>query len=200
MTDFDEKAAHWDDDPLKSERARRVAEAIRALVPLQHDWRALEYGCGTGLLSFALRAEFASITLADTSQGMIEVLARKIEAAHAENMFPTLIGSSRKTLAGSSFNIVYSLMALHHIPDTAASLRKFHDLLTPGGWLCIADLDKEDGSFHGEGVKDVHKGFDRAELQTQAERAGFSGVKFSTVFTVQKENEEFPVFLMIASR
>jgi len=54
MTNFDERAKDWDSDPKKVERARVVADAIRSVIPLSKDMHALEYGCGTGLLSFAL--------------------------------------------------------------------------------------------------------------------------------------------------
>ena len=81
MTNFDERAKDWDSDPKKVERARVVAEAIRAALPLSTDMTALEYGCGTGLLSFALQSELGQITLADTSQGMLDVLGEKIAAA-----------------------------------------------------------------------------------------------------------------------
>ena len=73
--DFDERAATWDDDPVKKERAAAVAAGIRAMVALSPDMRALEYGCGTGLLSFELRHELGSITLADRSEGMLAVLS-----------------------------------------------------------------------------------------------------------------------------
>ncbi len=54
-----------------------VADAIRKAVPLSKEMKAFEYGCGTGLLSFALQPDLGEITLADTSQGMLEVLARR---------------------------------------------------------------------------------------------------------------------------
>ena len=57
MTNFDERAKDWDSDPKKVERARVVAEAIRAAIPLSKEITALEYGCGTGLLSFALQSD-----------------------------------------------------------------------------------------------------------------------------------------------
>ena len=68
-TDFDARAATWDDDPTKVERAQAVADEIVARVPLTRAMRALEYGCGTGLLSFILRARLGDITLADVSDG-----------------------------------------------------------------------------------------------------------------------------------
>ncbi len=57
-------------------------------------------------------------------------------------------------------------------------LSKFHELLKPNGILLVADLDKEDGSFHTDGSTDVHKGFARGELQRMVEEAGFGNVSF----------------------
>ena len=81
MTNFDERAKDWDTDPMKVERAQSVADAIRRAVPLTADMSALEYGCGTGLLSFALQSHLGKITLADTSLGMLSVLTEKIAAS-----------------------------------------------------------------------------------------------------------------------
>src|SRR5512133_2460265 len=88
MTTFDERAKDWDSDPSRVQRAVAVADAIRATGALKAGMTALEYGCGTGLLSFALQQDFASITLADTSQGMLDVLAEKIKSAGVRNMHP----------------------------------------------------------------------------------------------------------------
>jgi len=40
---------------------------------------ALDFGCGTGLLSFKLKDFFKTITLTDNSEGMISVLQEKVE-------------------------------------------------------------------------------------------------------------------------
>ena len=63
---FDERAATWDDDPAKVERAGVVAGAISATVPLDGSLRMLEYGAGTGLVTQALRDRVGPVTLADT--------------------------------------------------------------------------------------------------------------------------------------
>ncbi len=200
MTNFDERAKDWDLDPMKVERACVVADAIRAAVPFQDETRALEYGCGTGLLSFALHPYLTSITLADTSQGMLDVLAEKIKAAGMANMFPVWLDLSTDPLPAVRYHIIYSLMTLHHIPDTADILRKFFTLLEPGGHLCIADLEKEDGSFHGAEITDVHHGFDRDRLRAQAEAAGFVDVTFSKVYEIQKAGRVYPILLMTARK
>jgi ubiquinone/menaquinone biosynthesis C-methylase UbiE len=204
MISFDERAKDWDSDPAKVERAREVADAIRATVTLQPGMTAFEYGCGTGLLSFALHSEFKSITLADTSQGMLDVLSEKIKAAGVTNMNPLRLDLSTEPPPASRYGIIYSLMTLHHIADIDSILRKFFGMLENQGYLCIADLEKEDGSFHGDQVKDVHHGFERTALQTKAESFGFTDVHYSIVSTVKRQTEHgekaFPIFLMTAKK
>jgi ubiquinone/menaquinone biosynthesis C-methylase UbiE len=204
MTDFDERAKDWDSDPQKVERARVVADAIRNTVPLSKEMKALEYGCGTGLLSFALQADLGEITLADTSQGMLDVLSEKIAQAEVTNMRPVRLDLLSDPVPDGRFDLTYSLMVLHHIDDVKKILSRFNSLLAPGGILLVADLDKEDGSFHTDGSTDVHLGFDHGELQRMVEGAGFGNVSFTTAYEIKKQtgNEEkiFPVFLMAAHK
>lgn len=202
MTNFDERARGWDSDPKKVERALAVADAIRKAIPLSGDMKALEYGCGTGLLSFALQPYLGQITLADTSQGMLDVLREKIARSGATTMHPIRLDLLSDPLPAERFDLTYSLMVLHHIDDVKTVLSRFHNLLIPGGTLLVADLDKEDGSFHTDGSTDVHHGFDHDELRKMVEEAGFRNVTFSTACEIRKQigNEEktFPVFLMTA--
>lgn len=204
MTNFDERAKDWDSDLNKVERARVVANAIRKAIPLSSEMKALEYGCGTGLLSFALGSDLGQITLADTSQGMLEVLKEKIANAGVKNMHPVRLDLACDPLPMERYDLTYSLMTLHHIHDVGDMLSKFHALLVPNGYLLAADLDKEDGTFHTDGTTDVHLGFDRAELQQLVENAGFGNVTFTTAYEIKKKmgNKEktFPIFLMVAQK
>ena len=203
MSEFDLQARTWDADAAKVERARKVAEAILAeLGPTSVD-RALEYGCGTGLLGFALWPNLGHVTLADTSQGMLAVLREKIAAAGATNMTALELDLTAGPGPDLPFDLVCTLMVLHHIPDIDGILARFRELLTPGGRLCIADLDREDGSFHGAGAQ-VHPGFDRKDLAGRLVRAGFKAIRFRTPFVIRKTTEtgprEYPVFLVTAER
>ena len=200
---FDSKARQWDDNPVFRERGLKIAEAVRAAVPLHRDMHALDYGCGTGLLSFPLSDELGAIVMADSSSGMLDVVREKIAAQAVTNMTAVKLDLLADPAPSDRFDLIVTSMTLHHVPDTDHILRVFHDLLQPGGTLCIADLDQEDGSFHGIEV-DVHHGFDRTDLSRRAAQSGFADVQFQTVFSIAKEHEDgtrdYPVFLMTARR
>jgi 2-polyprenyl-3-methyl-5-hydroxy-6-metoxy-1,4-benzoquinol methylase len=200
---FDSKARQWDDNPVFQERGLKIAQAIRRAVPLHPGMSALDYGCGTGLLSFPLKHELGAILMADSSGGMLEVVAEKIAAQDVANMTTLQLDLLVDPPPAQRFDLIVTSMTLHHVPDTDHILRVFHGMLNPGGYLCIADLDQEDGSFHGPEV-DVHHGFDRADLGQRAAQAGFADIQFQTVFSIAMEREsgtrEYPVFLMAARR
>jgi len=202
VSDFDARAATWDDDPTKIERARAIADAILREVPLAPSMAALEYGAGTGLLGFMLRDRVGELTLADISEGMLEVAQRKIAASGDSRVRAVKLDLTTDPLPAARYDLVFSAMTLHHLPDTVGILQRFHALLRPHGVLCIADLDTEDGSFHGAGF-DGHLGFDRAVLGAQAGAAGFMRVRFSTAYEMRKavggNMRTFPIFLMVAA-
>ena len=200
---FDDRARDWDEYPKKVWRSQLTADAILRTVKPAPGTTAFEFGCGTGLLSFAMKDAYAQITLTDTSEGMLDVLRQKIAAAGATHMQALRLDLTADPLPAERYGIAYSVVTLHHIPDTDGVLHRLHDLLRPGGTLCIADLDKEDGSFHGPD-EDVHHGFDRDVLTRQAEAAGFTGVRFETVLDITKKvngrDRAFPLFLMTAKK
>lgn len=202
--DFDSRAKTWDENPMKTALAQAVAREIRAQVALEPQTSALEYGCGTGLLSFALREQLGHLTLADSSSGMLAVLDEKIASAGIAKMSALKLDLASDPLPSERFDLIYSQMTLHHIADTDALLRAFHALLKSPGHLCLADLDSEDGSFHGDDFSG-HRGFDRETLQRQASEAGFRNIRFTTVFTIRKAvaagaEKDFPVFLLVAEK
>ncbi len=216
MNEFDQKAQTWDAKPVRVERAQATAEGIRAAVPLNPRLTALEYGCGTGLVSFALQPYLGHITLADSSIGMLTVLKEKIAAGgihntcaapnrlrHSAGMTPLQLDLLSDPLPRDRYQLIYTLLTLHHIADTDKVLRAFYALLDSPGYLCVADLDKEDGTFHEEEFHG-HLGFDRDELGEKAGQAGFQTINFTTVFhmikDVQGVRKDFPIFLMVAEK
>ncbi|MCK9296546.1 MAG: class I SAM-dependent methyltransferase [Desulfobulbaceae bacterium] len=204
---FDKAAGDWDKNSLRLQLARSVAAAIKNTVPLNNDMSALEIGCGTGLITTELAPHLKSIVATDTSGGMLWVLQEKINGQSLANIetMQLDLAADDNPLAGRSFNLIYSSMTLHHIKNTAAVLQKCRQLLAPEGFLAIADLEKEDGTFHGDMGGVEHLGFAPGQLAELVSKSGFSQLNIATAHVITKENaqrqvRDYPVFLLTARR
>ena len=95
------------------------------------------------------------------------------------------------------FDLIVSSMVMHHVRRLPEVLAAFARMLADGGHLCLADLDREDGSFHTHDF-DGHHGFDRGELATALEQAGLVDVTITDCTRIIREGVMYPVFLAIA--
>ena len=204
MSEFDKKAAEWDKNPMHWDRSEAIANEIKTLLPLNKEMRALEYGAGTGITSFLLKDLLKEITLMDNSTEMVKVMNDKISASQVKNMSAINFDLENTDYNGGTFDLIFTQMVLHHVSDVNGILAKFHTLLNPGGYLAIADLYPEDGSFHGPETH-VHMGFDTGILKSLLQKLGFKDITSKECFIINRkisENETrpFQVFIMIAKR
>jgi len=204
MNEFDLKAAEWDQNPIIWERAEAIANEIKRLIPLKKQMTALEFGAGTGVTSFILKDFLKEITLMDNSTEMVKVMNNKIKTSRVENLKTLNFNLEQDDFKDAKFDFIFNQMVLHHITDIKNIITKFYNLLNPGGFLAIADLYTEDGSFHGEGFAG-HKGFDPAELSGLLLKSGFQNITHHQCFVINKEisvakTKQFNVFLLIAQR
>lgn len=198
---FDRKAADWDKKEMRRKLADAVAKAIDAL-DLKNVELALDFGCGTGLVSIPLASRIKRIIALDSSAGMIEVLQGKIDDLHLVNM-EAVQAQITATDLPADFDLIFTSMTLHHIADPVEVLERFGQLLKTGGRVAIADLDAEDGSFHNPGAEEKHHGFQRDSLRRELEKSGFQDIDFATVYTIGKTMtdgtvKDFTVFLATA--
>jgi ubiquinone/menaquinone biosynthesis C-methylase UbiE len=200
MATFDERAKDWD-TPEHVERAAAVAESIRAVVPIRAGGRAIEIGAGTGLLGLHFAGDLGELLLTDPAAGMLEVADAKIAAAGLTNVRTARFELLADPLPGRSFDLVLSVLMLHHVRDTAGAFAATFELLAPAGRLALADLDAEDGSFHDAEAEGIHHlGFERGRAAQLAAEAGFVDVAFSTATTIERNGRTYPLFLLTARR
>lgn len=203
MSEFDSRAGSWDDNPVHWKRSEAIAKSILKIIPVHSKMNALEYGAGTGILSFLLANDFSEITMMDNSAEMVRMMNEKLVISKISNLKALLFDLEHSDYAAGKFDCIFTQMVLHHVSDVSLLLGKFNQLLNPGGYLAIADLYAEDGSFHGPGFEG-HNGFDVVELQKEVEKTGLKHITTEQCFTVKKsidgEIREFPVFLMVAQK
>jgi tRNA (cmo5U34)-methyltransferase len=203
MNEFDGKAAGWDMNPVHLERSKVIADLLIAATPNGQQMKALDFGAGSGILSLLLKEHLNQITLMDGSVGMINVIKEKLAAGGITNLTPVHINLEKESFTGE-YDLIFSQMVFHHVEDIDGVLNKFYSLLNPGGFLAIADLYPEDGSFHGEGFTG-HLGFDPEELSSKLSAHGFRDITFRECFVMKKvldngENRLYPIFLMFAGK
>ena len=203
--DFDKEAAQWDANPGRVKLANDVADAMIREVHPTREMDALDFGCGTGLVTLRLQPLVRSITGMDSSRGMLAVLESKVSGQGSANVRTRFLDLEQGGTVEGRYHLIVSSMTLHHVPDPAGLIARLSGALLPGGTLAVADLDAEDGSFHGDNTGVLHLGFDRERIAGFFEQAGLSAVRKVTAAVVAKEIEgkgrrEFPVFLIIGKR
>lgn len=200
MTDtrrFDHVAATWDEDASRVNLASAIADAIARQVGLAPTMDVLDFGCGTGLLTLALLPRVGRVTGADTSTGMLDVLERKARERELTSVATILLRPDDSDSLAGDYDLIVSSMTLHHVADPAILFARFRGHLRPGGRIALADLDREDGTFHKPEITDVfHAGFDRAELKALLTKAGFDDLADTTAFVQHRNDRDYPVFLI----
>lgn len=201
---FDEIAESWDENPDRTELARAVGRAILAAAAPRGNERALEFGCGTGLVTALLAPAVEHIVAADNSPGMLEVLRRKARELGLGNVEPRRVDVGREVPRGP-FDLIFSGMTLHHIDDVAGLLRRLAAELAPGGCIAVADLESEDGTFHGDAEGIMHHGFDANAVVGWLQDAGLAHAAAGRIHVIHKIGaddleHDYPVFLATATR
>ena len=199
MTDlFNEKAKDWDANEMRTKLSSAIGSSILAHVSLHDQMRVMDFGAGTGLISSQVAPLVKKIVAVDISEAMLNKLVAKPELQDkVEIVCQDII---EKPIA-DNFDLIMSAMSMHHVKDTSKLIQRFSEHLNPGASIALADLDKEDGSFHPEDSEGVfHLGFKRNELQIILEKYGFREVQFVTAHTINKEEKKYPIFLVTATK
>ncbi len=199
MTDlFNEKAKDWDADEMKKMLSSAIGSSIIEHIPLHDQMRVMDFGAGTGLISSQVAPLVKKIVAVDISEAMLNNLVSKPELhGKVEVVCQDIID----TPIGGEFDLIMSAMAMHHVKDTPKLIQRFAEHLNPGALIALADLDKEDGSFHPKDTEGIyHFGFERNQLQIILEKYGFEEIHFLTAHTVNKDEKRFPIFLVTATK
>jgi len=193
---FAEKSKHWDMNSKRVQSAKAIAREIEKSIKLTKEMHLMDFGAGTGLLSYCLSHTIGKVTAIDNSPSMLAFFHEKSEAFSCETAVLELDLVKDNLLKDTMYDGIISSMTLHHIQDIKALFSKFYDALKNDGFMALADLDSEDGTFHSDNEGVFHFGFERGFLEKVAKEVGFKEIKFKTVNTIKKPHATFTVFLM----
>ncbi|MCP4592495.1 MAG: class I SAM-dependent methyltransferase, partial [bacterium] len=175
-------------------------------IKFRSEMRIMDFGCGTGLIARELAPKVASVTAVDTSLEMVAVLKAKTAAAGLSGIEPLLLDNGYESGPVASYDAIVSSMVLHHIEDISGLVAQLAQWCRPSGWIGLADLEPEDGTFHRPGQQVAHHGIDPTALASQLKAVGFVTQSVQTVHTIQRPPEgqtcprDYPVFLLVAQR
>ena len=145
---FDKMSQQWDQDSMRNKIALNVARTIHKQLETLKNFKILDFGCGTGLLSFYFYPNAQKVDGVDTSEGMVDAFNKKAQENQYTNARARLFDIEKDTLPSGEFDIVMSSMVFHHLKNPEDVLEKIYAAVKPGGKIAIADLDEEDGTFH----------------------------------------------------
>lgn len=194
IDNFANKSKSWDMNSTRVQNAQGIANLIVKNIKLEKSMELMDFGAGTGLLSYFIAPFVHKIVAVDNSPSMLLEFENKCDDFSCET--EVIEKDLSSDTLDRKFDGIISSMTIHHLEDIPALFSKFNTMLNEGGFIALADLDSEDGSFHSDNTGVFHHGFDRKTLEEEAKKAGFTEIGFELANTITKPHREFTVFLM----
>lgn len=181
-TDKFEMIANRYDTSERIHIAKVASDAIREyLVDTKHK-RAIDFGCGTGLVGMNLLNDFHSMLFLDTSPNMINQIKQKISDFNLQNADTLCFDFEKEGLTDLRADYIVMVQVLLHIHDVELVLSRLFDVLHEGGHLLIVDFNKNENV-----VSDiVHNGFNQDELTDCMTKIGYKNIQSKTFYKGSK--------------
>jgi len=132
----------------------------------------------------------------------LKIVLEKIEQTGIKHFQPLLMDLEKKGYY-KKYDIIYSLMTMHHVRDVKKVIASLSKMLKKKGRLFIGDLEKEDGDFHQYPENlEVHFGFDNQKLVKLLWQNNLEITKYEVFHEIEKEHtgklKSYPLFFLSA--
>lgn len=126
---------------------------LHQLNPLRLDWidqqvrlagkRALDVGCGGGILAESMAQRGADVLGIDLSTKPLKVAQlHALEAGVVNLRYREVAVEDLATEAPASFDVITAMEMLEHVPDPASVVRACAALVKPGGWVFFSTINR----------------------------------------------------------
>jgi ubiquinone/menaquinone biosynthesis C-methylase UbiE len=147
---FRRASSYWKDVYGESSLFGTIYQERRALalewidrLELPRESRALEIGCGAGLLSVDLVGRGFKVDAIDSSDAMVELTNRQAEAAGIGDRFSASLGDAHSLdYPSQTFRIVVAVGVLPFLHSPGLAIAEMARVLTPGGYALFTSDNK----------------------------------------------------------
>jgi len=150
LAKFDALASRWW-DPEGEFRP------LHQINPLRLDWirqrvqldgaRAVDIGCGGGILAEAMVRSGATVTGIDMAEGPLAVARLHQLESGAEVDYRRMMAEELASAEPGHFDVVTCLEMLEHVPDPSQVIRSCAELVRPGGHVFFSTINRNPKSF-----------------------------------------------------
>ena len=178
-----EMAALHHINPARVRYIERVAGSLRGK-------RALDVGCGAGILTEALAAKGASALGIDMAEASLEIAKLHGLESGIKAEYRAIAAEALAAEMPGQFDLVCCLEMLEHVPDPASVIRAVATLVKPGGDVVFSTINRNPKAYAlaivgaeliagliPRGTHDYAKFIKPSELETWAREAGLTAVE-----------------------
>ena len=201
---------------------------LHAINPLRLGWiksfvvlngkRALDVGCGGGILAEALAESGAQTTGIDLSEKALKVAELHALESGAQVNYQAISAEALALTEPASFDVVTCMEMLEHVPDPASVVRACATLAKPGATLFFSTLNRNPKSYLfaiigaeyllrllPKGTHDYRKFITPSELghfvrDAGLEIIGIKGLSYNPITQIYSLTNDTAVNYLIATR
>jgi ubiquinone/menaquinone biosynthesis C-methylase UbiE len=123
-------------NPLEQKRLSNVISECKNSMDTVTFPHALDFGSGTGNLSYHLLSNGFKVTAADVSEKSLTILSNKFKK-NEKLEIQIIDGQTLSEFPDNKFDLVSTYSVLHHVPDYLGIISEFSRVVKPGGLIYI---------------------------------------------------------------
>jgi 2-polyprenyl-6-hydroxyphenyl methylase/3-demethylubiquinone-9 3-methyltransferase len=127
-------------NPLRLAHIERLAGGLAGK-------RALDVGCGGGILAEAMARQGAQVTGIDLAEKPIKVAMLHAMETDSPVQYRVVSAEAMAHEAPGAFDVVTCMEMLEHVPDPASTVAACARLAKPGGWVFFSTINRNPKSF-----------------------------------------------------
>jgi len=120
------------------DKGLQMISRFSAITTEWHGGRALDFGCGAGGLTFRVREVSRQAIGIDLDPRKIDFARSVAQSKRIDNLEFVCYPGDDIPFSDGSFDVVFCVDVIEHLPTPETFAREFMRLLKPGGWLLLS--------------------------------------------------------------